>query len=169
MKYLLFPLLLIAPLAYAQTPTAGELDYLQALYRHLHANPELSFEEEQTAARLAREFKEVGYEVTTGVGGHGVVGVLRNGKGPTLLIRADMDALPVLEETGFEFASRVTTPGTGGREVPVMHACGHDVHMTSLVGVARALSARRQAWGGTVVLIAQPAEERGAGAKAMLA
>ncbi|MEQ8850244.1 MAG: amidohydrolase [Phycisphaerales bacterium] len=146
----------------------GDYPYLEALYKHLHANPELSFQEEQTAARMASELRTLGFDVTTGIGGHGVVGVMENGDGPTLLIRADMDALPVKEATGLPYASRVTAIEQTGQEVAVMHACGHDVHMTVWVGTARRLVASKDDWSGTLVMIAQPAEERGAGAKAML-
>lgn len=141
---------------------------LEALYHHFHAHPELSFHEEATSARMAQEFRALGFEVTTGVGGHGLVAVLRNGDGPTVMLRADMDALPVEEETGLTYASTAVAKDDLGREVHVMHACGHDVHLTSLVGTARLLTQMREAWKGTLVLIAQPAEERGAGALAML-
>jgi amidohydrolase len=142
---------------------------LLELYQDLHRNPELSFLEEQTAAKMADAIREIGLEVTTGVGGHGVVGVLRNGKGPTLLLRADMDALPVAEETGLEYASQVRVRDDRGATVGVMHACGHDIHMTSLIGSLQYLAGHRSAWRGTLVAIFQPAEERGAGAAAMLA
>jgi len=142
---------------------------LEALYKHLHAHPELSFHEEQTAAKVAEELKQAGFAVTPKIGGHGVVAVLRNGEGPTILLRADMDALPVKEETGLPYASRVQTKNDKGTEVSVMHACGHDVHMTVLVGAARVLAQMKVHWQGTLVLIGQPAEERVGGAKAMLA
>jgi amidohydrolase len=138
------------------------------LYKHLHANPELSFHEKRTAARVAAELKRAGYKVTTGVGGHGVVAVWKNGSGPTVLVRADMDALPVKEQTGLPYASRVTTKDDTGAEVPVMHACGHDFHMTSLIGVARVMAQLKDRWSGTLVVIGQPAEESGGGAVAML-
>ncbi|MCC6417414.1 MAG: amidohydrolase [Gemmataceae bacterium] len=147
----------------------GQLDGLETLYRHLHANPELSFEEKQTAARMAKELKAIGFEVTTGVGGHGVVGVLRNGKGPTVLVRTDMDALPVTEKTGLPYASKVRTRDKDGKEVGVMHACGHDMHMTCWTGTARVLAGMKDRWQGTLVFIAQPAEEVGGGARRMLA
>lgn len=149
--------------------TANEPRSLIDLYQHLHSHPELSFHEEQTAATLAAELERLGFEVTTGVGGHGLVGVLENGEGPTVLLRADMDALPVREQTGKPYASTVTTTDDAGNTVPVMHACGHDVHMTSWVGTARALVEQKAQWAGTLVMIGQPAEERGAGARAMLA
>ncbi len=147
----------------------GQLDGLETLYRHLHANPELSFEEAQTAVRMAKELKAIGFEVTTGVGGHGVVGVLRNGKGPTVLVRTDMDALPVTEKTGLPYASKVRTRDKDGKEVGVMHACGHDMHMTCWTGTARVLAGMKDRWQGTLVFIAQPAEEVGGGARRMLA
>ena len=146
----------------------SELDHVEALYLHFHRNPELSLYEFETAARMAEEFAAAGYEVTTEVGGTGVVGLLRNGDGPTVMIRADMDALPVKELTGVEYASSVMAKDLFGREVPVMHACGHDIHMANLIGVARKLSDIRDQWRGTVVLVAQPAEERGLGARAMI-
>jgi hippurate hydrolase len=159
------------------------------IYKQLHANPELSFKEAKSAALMASELENLGFEVTTGigqdwvvdkamkdvgevkdgVGGHGVVGVLRNGDGPTVMIRADMDALPVPDQTGFPFASEVVSTTWTGIESPVMHACGHDIHMTSWIGTARALAARKDEWSGTLVMIAQPAEEIGLGAQAMLA
>ena len=146
----------------------AELDYMEALYKHFHRNPELSLYEFETAARMAEEFAAAGYEVTSEVGGTGVVGVLQNGDGPTVMIRGDMDALPVVELTGVDYASRVTTTDELGRRVPVMHACGHDIHITNLIGVARKLANMRESWRGTVVLVAQPAEERGLGARAMI-
>jgi hippurate hydrolase len=141
---------------------------LEKLYRQLHAQPELSFQEARTAARLAEEARALGLQVTTGIGGHGVVAVLRNGDGPTVLVRTDMDALPVQEQTGLPYASAARGTNDAGADVPVMHACGHDVHMTAWVGAATVLSALKDHWRGTLVFIAQPAEERGAGAKAML-
>jgi hippurate hydrolase len=141
---------------------------LEDLYRHLHASPELSLQEKKTARRLAAELKTAGFRVTAGVGGHGVVAVLKNGAGPTVMWRADLDGLPVREETGLPYASRVTARDDSGREVAVMHACGHDVHMTTLVGLARGLKAFSDRWSGTAVLVGQPAEERVAGARAML-
>ncbi len=141
---------------------------LEELYRHCHAHPELSFREEQTAARMAAELRSAGFEVTTGVGGHGVVGVLKNGAGPTVLVRTDLDALPLKELTGVPYASKVRTTNDAGVEVDVMHACGHDIHMTCWVGAARMLGQLKAKWNGTLVFIGQPAEERGAGARAML-
>ncbi|MBC8245773.1 MAG: amidohydrolase, partial [Verrucomicrobia bacterium] len=148
---------------------AAELPSLVSLYKHFHANPELSFMEAETAKRMAAELRDAGLTVTTGVGGHGLVGVLKNGDGPTLLIRADMDGLPVREETGLPHASKKQMTDDSGNTVHTMHACGHDVHMTSFIGTARLLGQLRDAWSGTLVMIGQPAEERGAGARAMLA
>ncbi len=145
-----------------------EYPSLETLYTHCHAHPELSFREQQTAARLAQELKSLGLEVTTGVGGHGVVGVLKNGAGPTVLIRTDLDALPVKELTALPYASKTRATNDAGVEVDVMHACGHDIHITSLVGAARVLTQLKSRWSGTLVFIGQPAEERGAGARAML-
>ena len=142
---------------------------LEALFRHLHANPELSHREFETAARLAKEFRALGYTVTEGIGGTGVAAVLANGPGPTVMLRADMDGLPIEEQTGLPWASTVRQTGIDGVEQPVMHACGHDVHMTALVGAAARLAADRSAWSGTLLLVAQPAEERLSGAAAMLA
>jgi len=146
-----------------------EYPSLFELYKHLHANPELSFHEEKTATRVAEELKRAGYEVTTGVGGHGLVAVLKNGAGPTVLVRSDLDGLPVKEQTALSYASTVTTKDDAGREVSTMHACGHDIHMSCLVGVARVLKDLKEHWKGTLVLIGQPAEERGGGARRMLA
>ncbi|MFO0868805.1 MAG: amidohydrolase [Pirellulales bacterium] len=148
--------------------TRGQLAGLVEIYREFHAHPELSLHEKATAERLARLWKEAGYEVTTGVGGHGVVALLKNGPGPTVMLRTDLDALPVVEQTGLAYASQVKTVDASGAEVGVMHACGHDIHITSLVGVARFLAAHRSQWKGTIMLIGQPAEERVLGAQAML-
>jgi hippurate hydrolase len=150
----------------------GEIEknysHLETLYKQLHTHPELSLQEEKTAARLAREMEEIGFEVTTKVGGHGLVCFLKNGDGPTVLVRTDMDALPVLEQTGLEYASRVRARDKLGNDVPVMHACGHDMHMTCWIGTARTLAAMKNSWKGTLMFIAQPAEESGAGARSML-
>lgn len=148
-----------------------EKDYphLESLYKDLHRHPELSYQEKETSAKLARELEALGFEVTRGVGGYGVVGVLRHGSGPTVLVRTDMDALPVLEKTGLPYASLVRVRDAEGREVGVMHACGHDLHMTCWVGTARVLVALRPHWRGTLVFIGQPAEEVGGGARRMLA
>lgn len=141
---------------------------LLELYRELHAHPELSMQEERTAARLAGEMRRLGWEVTEKVGGHGVVAVLRNGRGPVVLVRTDMDALPIVEQTGLPYASRVRAKDRYGQEVGVMHACGHDMHMACWVGTARVLTALRSQWSGTLVFVAQPAEEIVAGARRML-
>ena len=142
---------------------------LVSLYRHLHAHPELSYKEVATAARVAEELKKAGATVTEQVGQTGVVGVMKNGEGPTVLVRTDLDALPVTEATGLPYASKATAPDDAGNPVGVMHACGHDVHMTSLVGTARWLGEHKDRWAGTVLFIGQPAEEKIGGAKAMLA
>ena len=142
---------------------------LESLYRDLHAHPELSFHEEKTALRLTDELRELGLEITSKVGGFGFVALLKNGVGPTVLVRTDLDALPVQEQTDLPFASKVMTRDDQSNSVPVMHACGHDVHMTCLVGVARVLKQLPDRWRGTVVFIGQPAEERGQGAAKMLA
>ncbi|WP_417451954.1 amidohydrolase [Kordiimonas sp.] len=147
---------------------AADYDYLEKLYIHLHQNPELSLQEEKTSARMAAELEKAGFEVTRNFGGHGVVAVMENGDGPTVMIRADMDGLPVPEQTGLDYASQAKTKNAAGETVPVMHACGHDVHMTSLIGTARRLSAMKDTWSGTLVMIAQPAEEQVKGAAAML-
>ncbi|HTU09775.1 MAG TPA: amidohydrolase [Allosphingosinicella sp.] len=150
---------------------AVQQDYranLAALFDHFHRNPELSGREVQTAARMAQELRALGYEVTTGVGGTGVVAVLRNGNGPTVMLRADMDGLPLEERSGVANPSRARQADAAGVEQPVMHACGHDVHITALVGTARQLAARRRGWSGTLILIAQPAEETISGARAMV-
>jgi hippurate hydrolase len=141
---------------------------LAELYRDLHRHPELSFQEHRTAAVVADHLDALGFETTTGVGGTGVVGVLRNGDGPTALLRADMDALPMQEKTGLPYASDVRGVDHLGHEVDVFHACGHDVHVTCLVGAARQLAQDRPAWAGTLMTVFQPAEELGRGARAMI-
>jgi amidohydrolase len=141
---------------------------LQKLYVDLHSHPELSLHEARTSAEIASRLRQLGYDVADHVGGYGVVAVLRNGSGPTVLLRADMDALPVEEKTGLPYASHVVVKNDAGVEVPVMHACGHDVHMTSLVGAAALLAREKASWRGTLVLVAQPAEELGRGASMML-
>jgi len=147
---------------------AADYPSLLALYTDLHAHPELSLMEEKTAAKLAAELRAIGFEVTEKFGGHGIVGVLKNGAGPTLLVRTDLDGLPVLEETGLAYASKDRVVDLTGKEVSVMQACGHDLHMTIFTGTARQLAAHRDLWAGTLVFIGQPAEERGIGARAML-
>jgi amidohydrolase len=141
---------------------------LAAVYTDLHANPELGFHETRTAALVAARLSESGFDVTTGVGRTGVVGVLRNGDGPLVLLRADMDALPVEEKTGLPYASVTRAITDSGMDVPVMHACGHDVHVTCLLGACAVLSADSSSWSGTLVAVFQPAEELGAGARAMV-
>jgi amidohydrolase len=152
----------LAPLVDAELPS------LVKLYEQLHAAPELSLQEKETAARIAEELRSTGFEVTENFGGHGVVGVLKNGPGPTLLVRTDLDALPVKEQTGLSFASKRVTKDLSGLEVPVMQACGHDVHMASFIGTARLLHKLKSEWSGTLVMIGQPAEERVMGARLML-
>ena len=146
----------------------SDMPMLMDLYRDLHAHPELSGREVQTAARLAERVRALGFTVTEKVGGTGVVAVMKNGQGPVLLIRADMDGLPVTEQTGLPYASKITAIGEGGVETGVMHACGHDTHMTAWVETARLLVARKAQWSGTLVMILQPAEETGKGARMML-
>lgn len=166
----------IATVSYAAAQTSSlasavQADYdahLALLFDHFHRHPELSLVEHETAARMARELRDAGYQVTEGVGGTGVVAILKNGAGPLVMMRADMDGLPVEEKSGLENASTATQkdPITGN-VVPVMHACGHDVHITSLVGTARQMAELRQEWSGTLMLIVQPAEERVLGARMM--
>jgi len=146
----------------------AELVNLVDLYKDLHAHAELSLMEEKTSVKMAKELQKLGFEVTTKVGGHGVVGVFKNGAGPTILVRTDMDGLPVIEKTGVPYASKEMVRDRTGREVGTMHACGHDVHMTCWTGTARTLIAMKDQWQGTLLFIAQPAEEIGAGAKMMI-
>jgi hippurate hydrolase len=141
---------------------------VEALYIDLHQNPELSLHEDKTSTKLAERMRKLGYEVTTRVGGYGIVAVMKNGAGRTLMIRTDMDALPVKEETGLPYASKVTTHDDSGAEVPVMHACGHDLHMATWIGTATILAKSKNLWNGTLMFIGQPAEERIVGAKMML-
>ncbi len=153
-----------------------ELPSLTEPYKHLHRNPELSHHEQQTSAYLAAQLRKLGYDVTDHVGkyeggaqAYGIVAVLANGPGPRVLIRTDMDALPMAEQTGLDYASTVRAKNDLGQEVGVMHACGHDIHMTVLLGVARELVERKSQWHGTAMLIGQPSEETVDGARAMLA
>ena len=174
-------LLLIALLVYVSTVLFGQkneklaqqintdLAYLKDLYLYCHQHPELSFQEFESAKRMAAELRKIGFEVTEKVGGNGIVGVYKNGEGPTVLVRADMDALPLAEETGLPYASKVTTTDAAGNTVGVMHACGHDMHMTVWVGTARTLVNMKDRWKGTLVFVGQPAEERSGGSKQMLA
>jgi len=147
---------------------AGDMDGLMTLYRDLHANPELSGQESETGVKLAKRLKTMKFDVTEKVGGTGVVAVMKNGSGPVLLIRADMDGLPVTEQTGLPFASKVRAKTAEGVDTGVMHACGHDTHMTAFIETAKLLSAHKDQWKGTLVMILQPAEETGKGARAML-
>lgn len=167
----------VAALALTMPATAQDLGgevqkqmpSLMAIYKDLHANPELSFMEVRSAGILAAEARKLGFEVTEKVGGTGIVAVLKNGPGPVVLVRADMDGLPVIEQTGLAGASKVRVTTKEGVETGVMHACGHDTHMTAWVGTARLMAANKDKWSGTLVMIGQPAEERGAGARMMLA
>jgi len=145
-----------------------DLPYLHNLYTFLHSHPELSSQERETAKRLAEELQQEGFVVTEGVGGYGVVAILRNGKGPTVLLRTDMDALPIKETTGLPYASTRFNVNEDGTRVPVMHACGHDIHMTVFIGAARRMAALKDRWSGTLMMVAQPAEEIGNGARQML-
>jgi hippurate hydrolase len=170
----------VAPLVLAQqTPQSladAELPSLLTIYKDLHSHPELSTKEERSAGIVAKELRATGCEVTENFGKYdnspwkcyGVVGVMKNGPGPTVVVRTDMDALPVHEETGLPYASKVTTKTDEGKEVPVMHACGHDAHMAMFIGVARALAKLKDQWRGTIVFVGQPAEEAGDGARALL-
>ena len=170
----------IAPFILAQqTPHSladAELPSLLGIYKDVHSHPELSAQEERTAALVAKELRAAGCEVTEHVGkfensklkAYGVVGVMKNGDGPTVLVRTDMDALPVAEETGLPYASKVVARNDEGKDVHVMHACGHDVHIAAFIGTARALAKLKDQWHGTIVFVAQPAEEIGAGARALL-
>ena len=162
---LALPFAVVAAVA-AEAPSLWPI--LEPFYQDLHAHPELSFQETATAAKIASRLRTAGFEVTTGVGRTGVVGVLKNGPGPTLMLRTELDALPVEEKTGLPYASKATGKNPSGETVPVMHACGHDVHMSAFVGAAMTLAGDRKSWHGTLVMIAQPAEELGGGAKAML-
>ena len=147
---------------------AVDLADLTGIYRDLHAHPELAFAEHRTAAMVAARLRDLGYQTTTGVGRTGVVGLLANGDGPTVLLRADMDGLPVLERTGLDYASADHGQSVDGKQVPVMHACGHDAHVTCLLGAAAELAADASSWSGTLLLVFQPAEEVGQGAQAMI-
>ncbi|HEY4490998.1 MAG TPA: amidohydrolase, partial [Acidobacteriota bacterium] len=181
-RFFLLIFCLFTPKAFAQNQNIDAIidqnySSLEQLYQQLHSNPELSYFEANTAKRIADELRNAGFDVTENFGkyldasrkSYGLVGVLRNGKGPTVMFRTDLDGLPVEEKTGLPYASKVKTKDDDGKEVPVMHACGHDMHMTVFTGVARALSAMKDQWSGTLILIGQPAEERApGGAEAML-
>jgi hippurate hydrolase len=169
----LFLLLSLAVPSYAQTVTISkEVDAVYPavhdLYIDLHQTPELSSHETQTAAKIATRLRNVGYEVTEGVGGTGVVAILKNGAGPTVMLRTELDALPVEEKTGLPYASKVHAKDDSGRDVPVMHACGHDLHMASLAGTADIMAHNKASWHGTLMLIGQPAEETISGARRMI-
>jgi hippurate hydrolase len=157
---------------FAQTPSSQETNAVfansRALYLDLHQNPELSSHETQTAAKLASRLRAAGYEVTEHVGGTGIVAILKNGAGPTIMLRTELDALPVEEKTGLPYASKVHAQDDSGRDVPVMHACGHDLHMATLLGTAEVMAHSKQTWHGTLLLIGQPAEETVSGAKKMV-
>lgn len=146
---------------------SDDLPYLIKFYKERHMHPEISLQEEKTAQALASEIRKIGFEVTENFGGYGIVGILKNGDGPTILYRTDMDALPMYEKTGLSYASQLTTV-VNGSEVGTMHSCGHDIHMTTWLGTARAMAQHKEQWKGTLMLIGQPAEEIGAGAKLML-
>src|SRR5687768_6207395 len=169
-------LLLLAAAALFATPAPAaladdiraDMPGLMAVYRDLHANPELSMQEARTTARLAAEVRRLGFTVTEKVGKTGVVAVMRNGAGPVLLIRADMDGLPIVEQTGLPFSSKVRAVARSGVETGVMHGCSHDTHMTAWLGTAKRLAAMKDQWSGTLVMILQPGEETGEGARAML-
>ena len=179
-SFLSFALALAAtPLLAQQTPKSlaeAELPSLVAIYKELHANPELSTKEEKTAALVAKELKAAGCEVTEKVGKYekegltcfGVIGVMKNGNGPTVMVRTDLDGLPVREETGVPYASKATTKNDTGQEVGVMHACGHDIHMSAFIGTARLLGKLKDQWRGTIIFVGQPAEETVGGARALL-
>lgn len=169
-------MMLAVPMATPMTAGAADLkgdiaadyDYLHELFVDFHKNPELSFRETRTAAKITDELKSLGFDVTTGVAGTGLVAKMKNGDGPLVMVRADMDGLPIKENTDLEYQSTVTQVDMNGNEMPVMHACGHDVHITSLIGTARRLVAMKDNWSGTLMLVGQPAEEVISGAKAMI-
>src|SRR5271166_4886188 len=169
-QFLLF--VSLAAAASAQAPSSKEVEAAypeaHALYLDIHQNPELSTHEVQTAAKLAGRLRGLGYDVTEHVGGTGVVAILKNGGGPTVMLRTELDALPVEEKTGLSYASRVRTKDDAGHDVPVMHACGHDLHMASILGTAAIMVHSKDTWRGTLMLIGQPAEETIGGAKGML-
>ena len=145
-----------------------DIPYLKNLYLDIHQNPEISLMEKETSIKLADELKKIGFDVTANFGGYGVVGVYKNGNGPTILYRTDMDALPMEEKTELPYASKIITKNFDGNDVGTMHSCGHDMHMTVWTGTARALVERKDDWNGTIIMIGQPAEEIGAGAAMML-
>jgi hippurate hydrolase len=173
MTLLKFPLvILLVAIAGAQTPISKEVENVypdaHALYIDVHEHPELSGHEVQTAAKLAERLRRAGYDVTEHVGGTGVVAILKNGLGPTIMLRTELDALPVEEKTGLPYASKVRAKDDAGRDVPVDHACGHDLHMAAIVGTAEIMAHSKNTWHGTLILIGQPAEETISGADAMI-
>jgi amidohydrolase len=173
MKHLgFFILTVLVATVSAQTPTSKEVETVypdaHALYLDLHQNPELSTHEAQTAAKLTSRLRSLGYDVTEHVGGTGIVAIMKNGNGPTVMLRTELDALPVEEKTGLAYASKIHAKDDAGRDVPVMHACGHDLHMASILGTAAIMAHSKNTWHGTLLLIGQPAEETIGGAKAML-
>ncbi|MGY6741217.1 MAG: amidohydrolase [Cecembia sp.] len=172
-----FTILIIAALISVQHTTMAQTvdafiekiyPELDALYKHLHQNPELSLQEKETSARIAQELRSIGYEVTEGIGGYGVVGLLKNGPGPVLLIRSDMDALPMEEKTGLPYASTKKAIGNDGKETYIAHSCGHDIHMSVFIGTAKLMMEYKDSWRGTLLMVGQPAEETGMGAWNML-
>jgi amidohydrolase len=169
-KFMLLAVLTAVACAQAASPKELESAYsdAHALYLDLHQNPELSSHETQTAAKLAAHLRSAGYDVTEHVGGTGVVAILKNGPGPTIMLRTELDALPVEEKTGLPYASKVHAKDDAGRDVPVMHACGHDLHMAATLGTAERMAHSRDTWHGTLILIGQPAEETISGAEAMI-
>lgn len=173
LRYKLALILPLATVVAAQSPASKEIDSIfpeaKAFYLDLHQNPELSSHETRTAAKLASRLRDAGYEVTEHVGGTGIVAVLKNGAGPTIMLRTELDALPVEEKTGLPYASKARAKDDAGRDVPVMHACGHDLHMAALLATAEIMARDKNNWHGTLMLIGQPAEETISGAKAMIA
>ncbi|WP_289098272.1 amidohydrolase [uncultured Pseudoalteromonas sp.] len=164
-------LLLLSPFAQATTLDLNlqkTMPEIEKLYLDLHQSPELSYHEKETGQKLAKQLKQLGFTVTDNVGGYGVVGVFKNGDGPTVMIRTDTDGLPIVEQTGKPYASKVTVTNDAGATVGVMHGCGHDIHMSSFIGTAQQLMTHKDQWQGTLMMVAQPAEEVGGGAKAML-
>jgi len=159
---------MVMPPSVLQSRVQSLLPELERVYTDIHLHPELSMQETRTARIAADHLRRTGYEVASGIGETGVVGLLRNGEGPTVMLRADMDALPVREQTGLPYASTETATDSAGRTVPVMHACGHDMHVTWLMGAASLLAEARDTWKGTLMLVFQPAEETGRGAQAMV-
>ena len=164
-------LLLLSPFAQATTLDLNlqqTMPEIEKLYLDLHQSPELSYHEKQTGQKIAKQLKQLGFTVTDNVGGYGVVGIYENGDGPTVMIRTDTDGLPIVEQTGKPYASKVTVTNDAGATVGVMHGCGHDIHMSSFIGTAQQLMTHKDQWQGTLMMVAQPAEEVGGGAKAML-